>query len=127
MRFVILARYNALALPSQLEVGQTLKIPSNLPANRQRTPPSAPPSTATASGWPPPAGTDATTLARLYRERIENLSTAERYLDAADTAPEAGERQPASNAWEPWLGPLDRRDNAQTERPSGRERVCQAG
>src|SRR3546814_15358843 len=56
--------------------------------------------------------TDATTLARLYRERIENLITAERYLDAADTAAEAGERQPASNAWEPWLGPLDRRANA---------------
>src|SRR3546814_15323812 len=97
MRFVILARYNALALPSQLEVGQTMKIPSNLPANRQRTPPSAPPSTAPASGWPPPAGTDATTLERLYRERIENLISAERYLDEADTAAAHGARTTPSN------------------------------
>lgn len=127
MRFVILARYNALALPSRLEVGQTLKIPSNLPANRQRALPGTPSSSATASGWPPPIGTDATTLARLYRERIENLIAAERYPEAVDTAAEAGKRQPSGNAWEPWLGPLDRRANALLWQQRGIEQMGEPG
>lgn len=112
MRFVILARYNALAAPKQLEVGQSLKIPLNPPASDRVVSAAAAPSAATAGGWPPPAGTEATVLARLYREHIEKLLVAERYLDAVDTAAEAGERQPASGAWSNWLKPLDQRANA---------------
>jgi len=113
MRFVILARYNALANPKQLEVGQTLKIPLHPPViDRPLAATASPSAAATASGWPPPAGTGATVLARLYGERIEMLLAAERYLEAVDTAAEAGERQPATGAWSGWLKPLDQRANA---------------
>lgn len=128
MSFVILARYNQLSSPKQLEVGQTLKIPTNPPeANRRtagRTAESTSASSATASGgWPPPAGTDATTLAKLYRERIESQLAAERYLDAVNTAVEAGERQPAANAWDSWLKPIDRRANTMLWQQRGVEQM----
>jgi LysM repeat protein len=124
MAFVILARYNQLPAPKQLEVGQTLKIPTNPPAASRRTaaiPRAA--SAAEAGGWPPPAGTDATTLARLYRERIESQVAAERYLDAVDTVAEASERQPAPDAWGAWLKPLDRRANAMLSQQRGIEQM----
>lgn len=127
MRFVILARYNGLSSPRQLEVGQTLKLPTNPPPNRRPTPTSPHSASAIASGWPPPAGIDATTLARLYRERIENLITAERYLDAVDTIAEAGERQPAAGIWESWLKPLDRRANAMLWQQRGMEQMQGSG
>lgn len=112
MSFVILARYNQLPAPKQLEVGQQLKIPTNPPVNRRLATISPALTASATSDWPPPVGIDATTLARLYRERITSLIAAENYLDAVDTAAEAGERQPAPGTWNPWLTPLDRRANA---------------
>jgi len=123
LEFVILARYNGIARPKLLQAGQPLKIPvgyrSPLLAAAKAKGANAGDGATEASGvavlerdWPPPEGLDNETLGERFRERIEALLKAQRFDDAVATVRDARQRQPAGNAWAPWLNPLGTRANA---------------
>lgn len=120
LEFVSLARYNGIAQPRLLRVGQVLKIPSNYRsplAGLGRTRPSPAADSAEQSNvldrdWPPPPGLDTASLGERYRERIAALIQVQRFDEAAATADEARQRQPGGDVWAPWLNPLETRANA---------------
>lgn len=118
MAFVILARYNDIAKPREIEVGQAIRIPSKplgdllKPGTAASTPSPPPASTVPVpiddSAWPPPADLPPEQLGARYRARIEALLQARRFDAAVTTADEAASAQPAAGDW-PWLPPLSRK------------------
>lgn len=120
LEFVSLARYNGIAQPRLLRVGQVLKIPSNYRsplAALGKIHPLAPMADAPLTnvldrGWPPPDGLDSVSLGERYRERIAAQIDARQFDDAVATVDAARQRQPAGDAWAPWLNTLDTRANA---------------
>lgn len=98
LRFVALARYNAIARPKALVVGQTLKIPA------ERRTSGAPPAAASPAGGAESGDG--------YRRRIEADLQAGRIDAALALIAEAQARRPPGGAWQAWLDPLSRRARA---------------
>lgn len=121
LEFVALARYNNIARPRWLEVGQTLKIPSGYRsplAAASRVKPATSGANAAADvavldrDWPPAYDLDVVTVGERYRERIDALIKAQRFDEASTTVADARKRQAPGDAWTPWLNPLEARANA---------------
>lgn len=116
MAFVILARYNDIAKPREIEVGQTIRIPSKplsdvlTPGITVTTPPAppAPPAPDDDGTWPPPADLPPPQLGARYQARIQSLLQAQRFDEAVATANLAASAQPAPGDW-PWLPTLTRK------------------